>query len=113
MKITLEGCKHRAIESWGDGDVYAAYATCLNCYERFVIHAPTNHRQMRFEPAPPPPIRCPHRHRKPVAAQVTKNMPYRDAICTECGVIQRHPDGRGAWTDVQFYGYLIKEESWF
>jgi hypothetical protein len=118
VKLTLKGCEHKALEAWGNPPANRRgrsefYATCLNCYERLVFSDPTwdgrGALNLAVEPAPPPAL-CPHPNRKPVAAQITKNMPYRDAICTGCGVIQRHPDGRGVWTDVVFYGYLIEEE---
>lgn len=116
MKFTLKGCEHKVLEPWGNppanSDEY--YATCVSCYERLIFGMSAwdgrNNIAIPTRKAPPPKVRCPHKHRKPVAAKVTKHMPYRDAICTDCGVIQRHPDGRGVWTDVLFYGYLIKEE---
>jgi hypothetical protein len=111
MKLTLKGCEHRFVESWGQATTDAQTGearqnvTCLSCYERLVI---VNGRLSSVIPVPAKP--CDHAKRRPVSTMVTKGKPYRDALCGICGVVQRHPDGRGVWTDVRFYGYLIKEE---
>lgn len=53
---------------------------------------------------------CDHPDKRPVSVAITNKMPYRDAICDDCGVILRHPDGPGQWVEVLFNGYLIREE---
>jgi hypothetical protein len=109
MKLTLKACEHRAMEVWADrnSDANCFYATCLGCYERLKFISDVADGYV-IAPAPGP---CDHIKKKPVASQITKHMPHRDAICVSCGQILRHPDGPGEWTPVLFYGYLIHEEA--
>lgn len=109
MKIVLESCKHPHIAYNND---YPYVATCLSCYERLSMSGEPLYpraKTMRDLVKAKPVWGCPHRHKEPVSATLTATRPYRDAMCQDCGVVLRHPDGPGAWEEVLFYGYLIHE----
>lgn len=107
MKYTLESCKHRRLETWGDG---AKHATCLLCFRRFRLAADRDTRRRIYLDAPPWDGQCLHvtSFLKPFD-RMGKQDSHDYAICVNCGCVVSHPPGPGKWTPVLFYGYVIDE----
>lgn len=114
MKFTLNGCEHGvAVYTWtgqerGDGFVHG---TCVTCYQRVRIlrHLYNGFRSLNWIADLPAAV-CMHGTKIPIAEEITRKLPYKDAVCDRCGVVLRHPDGPGEWAEVIFNGYLIREE---
>jgi ribosomal protein S27E len=126
-KLTLQGCKHPLLRPWGaDYDPWTSegmtQVTCLVCYERLLIGEgdPAAHAYSRrtarsadyshlahADPALP----CQHQTKTPIEKpEKFTHGEYTDALCEECGVVLRHPEGPGRWEEVIFNGYVIREE---
>lgn len=109
--MTLEGCQHkrRLISRRGrDGRMHM---TCATCYQRLVSAASDEDDSFTLSrawlPDSPPPV-CRHFHRQGIEP-ISPRQAHHDAVCTDCGVVLRHPDGPGQWAEVMFNGYLIAE----
>lgn len=121
-KLTLAGCKHPILKPWGDaypdGDFEVSHVTCMVCYERLIASKEDiqfqrsqlrndNSRLKRDQPAE----LCEHMHKLPIAKDPKfTHDEYTDALCEDCGVVLRHPEGPGHWEEVIFNGYKIREE---
>jgi ribosomal protein S27E len=105
VKIKLVGCEHKKLHA----AIHAPAITCLSCYRRLWT-ARDAHGNPCVVPAAPAPPLCTHAAKTPISEQITRNFNYYDAVCNWCGVVLRHPDGKGAWEEVMFYGHLISEE---
>lgn len=127
-KLTLHGCKHPILKPWGpDYDPWTSegmkQVTCLVCYERLVIEADDTAAQARVFgrrggavdnsklPRADPATVCEHAHKQPIEKPPKfTGGEYTDALCEDCGVVLRHPEGPGRWEEVIFNGYVIREE---
>lgn len=110
MKITLEGCRHGKYATLDTADDVVR-ATCLICYQRIVGTFDRATYQPVWSAAPAPTFICAHRSKDPIQKSPKfANKNFTDALCNDCGVVLRHPDGKGEWTEVLFNGYLIREE---
>lgn len=111
MKIVAESfCDHIWVEVRRIDSEGVQFGTCTICYQRLRSRdGPANvlssFKAWLPDHAPAP---CDHTSKTPVATQLTLREKYRDAMCTECGVVLRHPDGPGSWEEVIFNGYLIE-----
>lgn len=114
-KLTLQGCKHGPVKLWDDEDVHG---TCMVCYERLrkVEGNYTATGGFRLPPESwtrdtPAPF-CLHRDKETIVKppKFRHYTDHIDALCLDCGVVLRHPEGPGEWEEVVFNGYRIKEE---
>lgn len=125
-KLTLSGCKHSILKPWGDaypgGEYVITHVTCMICYERLINDEEAieksrtlarvatkndNSHLRRDRPALP----CEHRNKTPIDKPPKYvHGDYTDALCDDCGVVLRHPEGPGRWEEVLHNGYVIREE---
>lgn len=127
-KLTLQGCKHPLLRPWGaDYDPWTSegmtQVTCMVCYERLEVGKDLAAAQAHVFgrrgggvdnsnlPHAKPAMLCEHAHKQPIdkPAKFTHGE-YTDALCEDCGVVLRHPEGPGRWEEVIFNGYVIREE---
>lgn len=114
MKLTLEGCKHIRFLRSTRGRDGRQHVTCASCYQRLVSAVSDEDDSFAYQatttawlPDAPAAV-CEHAHRQGIQIlNIRQN--YHDAICTDCGVVLRHPDGPGEWVEVLFNGFLIAE----
>lgn len=106
-KLTLQGCGHRVTRSWGD----ELHATCMICYERLRQLGTSTGRADRHWISDTPAPLCEHKYKETIEkAAKYKHGEYIDALCMDCGVVLRHPEGPGGWEEVVHNGFVIKEE---
>lgn len=113
MQLKMQSCQHQrpvVYELLVDSPEQGAFrATCPACYRRLRIEVDfTTGRVVASDDTPA--VRCSHTHKKPISEAITRRLPYQDALCWDCGRVLRHPNDRGTWTEVRFYGFVIREE---
>lgn len=100
MKIAMQICAHRHVRQ------YDEFGTCLTCYQRLR----TDDTTQKWEPDAPVTFLCDHRDKEPILISQMRTLKTYDASCARCGTVLRHPDGPGAWEEVVFSGFIIREE---
>jgi hypothetical protein len=112
MKITLEGCQHKWVETRStNARTSTAYGTCTHCYVRVKRRTDVDALAPKQWVPDAPVGPCTHGFdKKPISEVRNKRQDFRDAICMGCGVVLRHPDGPGQWDEVIYNGFIIEEE---
>lgn len=109
-KVTLTGCAHPFTKNWSRDEDGWTHMTCLACYQRLKQFA---RDEPKVNDTPVIPGQCEHRPKDALTpnrdARFASAVTSHDALCTDCGCVVRHPDGKGAWEEVIWNGFLILE----
>lgn len=111
MKLVMEGCSHGWVERRRVNEHGIVFGTCTHCFVRLRSDGPEDvlspdDKAWLPDYAPAP---CDHVAKKAIGIMRNKSLDYHDAVCLDCGVVLRHPDGPGEWQEVLFNGFIIED----